>query len=89
MKTLLTTCLFAALMAATAGTAPAAAREYLVSQSDVCLASCRANAEYCRTLCSDPEEQAQCIVGCDKGECKANCDKFEASCKQRCQNTGG
>jgi predicted metal-binding membrane protein len=90
---LIATFLSGALIAATTTAIPAAALpragEYQLSQADACLASCKANVEYCRSLCSNPEEQSQCIVDCGSGECKANCDKFEAACKERCKKAGG
>jgi hypothetical protein len=86
---LLTICLFGTLIMASAAPSPAGTllggADDKVSQADVCQASCRANADACRTQCSDPEEEAQCIVDCDKGECKTNCNNFEAACKQRCE----
>ena len=93
MKTfLLAICMSGTLIAASAAPSPAAnpsrLGEYKLSQADACHTSCRANAEACRTLCSDPEEQVQCIVECDKSACNANCNKFEDACKQRCP-TGG
>jgi hypothetical protein len=94
MKTfLLTTCIFEALMMA--GGAPSLAGdlsrtgEYKLRLADDCATSCRVNADACRTQCSDPEEQAQCIVECDKSACKAKCNKFEDACKQRCPSPRG
>jgi hypothetical protein len=94
MKTmLLTTCMIGALTLAGAAPSPAAnllrVEKYELSQADACKESCRTNANSCREQCSDPEEQAQCIVDCDKSACKANCDKFEDTCKQHCQSPGG
>jgi hypothetical protein len=94
MKTLLLIpCLFGALIMASAAPSLAAnnhrAGEVEISQAEACQASCRANAESCRTQCSDSEEQEQCVVGCDKAACKANCATFEDTCKQRCQQSGG
>jgi hypothetical protein len=93
MKTLLlTTCLSGALIIASAAPSLAAnlhrAGAYEFGQAEACQTSCNANADACRTQCSDPEEQEQCIVDCDKSECKANCATFEDACKQHCQNPG-
>jgi hypothetical protein len=94
MKTfLLAICMSGTLIVASAAPSPAGdlsrPGDYKLSQGDACHTGCRANADACRTLCSDPEEQAQCIVDCDKSACKANCDKFEDACKQRCPKPGG
>jgi hypothetical protein len=62
---------------------------YKLSQAEACQTSCKANADACRSQCSDPEEQEQCIVDCDRVACKENCEKFEYLCKQRCQKPGG
>ena len=93
MKTLLLTpCMFGVLCVVSAAPSPAAnfrrPGEYELSQADVCRANCKANADSCRTQCSDPEEQEQCIVNCDSSACKANCDRFEDVCKQHCQSPG-
>jgi hypothetical protein len=92
MKTFLLTTCFGALMMASGAPSPAGdlsrTGEYKLSQGDACHTSCRVNADACRTQCSDPEEQAQCIVECNKSACMANCAKFERSCNQRCP-TGG
>jgi hypothetical protein len=94
MKTLLlTTCMFGALICASAAPSLAAslprAGEFELSQANGCQASCRVNADACRAQCSDPEEQTQCVVECDKSACMGNCDKFETVCKQHCPSPGG
>ena len=94
MKNLLfAICMSGALIVASDAPSPAAnfspTREYRLTEADACQTSCRTNADSCRALCSDPEEQQQCIVDCDKGECKANCNKFEDNCKRHCQSSGG
>jgi hypothetical protein len=94
MKTfLLTTCVFGALMMASGAPSLAGglsrAGATTLRLADACETNCRTNADACRTQCSDPEEQAQCIVACDKSACKANCNKFEDACKQRCPNPRG
>jgi len=65
------------------------AGETKLSQGDACETNCRTNANACRAQCADPEEQEQCIVDCDKGECKASCEKFERNCNQHCQSSKG
>ncbi|HUZ92113.1 MAG TPA: hypothetical protein VMU78_09470 [Methylocella sp.] len=91
MKTLLlTTCMFGALIAASAAPSLAAnLPEVELSQANGCQASCRANADACRAQCSDPEEQTQCVVECDRSACLGKCNKFEAACKQHCPSPGG
>jgi hypothetical protein len=90
---LLTICMSGALIVASAASSPAAnlprAGEYKLSQADACQTSCKTNADSCRAQCADPEEQEQCIVGCDKGECNANCNKFEDNCKRHCPSSKG
>ena len=54
-----------------------------------CQTLCHTNADACRAQCSDPEEQAQCIVECDKSTCMGNREKFENACKQRCPSPRG
>ena len=93
MKTLLLTlCISGALFVASAAPSSAAnfrrVGEYTLTQTEDCQTSCKAKADSCRTQCSDPEEQEQCIIGCDSSACKTNCDTFEDACKQRCQNPG-
>ncbi len=89
----LTTCMLGALIVGSAAPSPAAnlprAGEYKLSQANTCQTLCHTNADACRAQCSDPEEQAQCIVECDKSTCMGNCEKFENACKQRCQSPGG
>jgi hypothetical protein len=94
MKTLLlTTCMHGALIAASAAPSLAAnlsrAGEFELSQANGCQASCRVNADACRAQCSDPDEQAQCVVECDKSACLGKCNKFEEVCKQHCPSPGG
>ena len=94
MKTfLLTTCIFGALAMASGAPSPAGdlsrTGEHKLSQGDACETNCRTNANSCRAQCADPEEQEQCIVACDKGDCKASCDKFERNCNQHCQSSKG
>jgi len=90
---LLTTCIFGALMMASGARAPAGglsrAGETVLRLADDCATNCRTNANACRAQCAEPEEQEQCIVGCDKGECKASCDKFERNCNQHCPSSKG
>jgi hypothetical protein len=90
---LLAICMSGALSVASAAPSPAAnlprAGEFKLSQADACQTSCRTNADSCRALCSDPEEQEQCIVDCDKGACITNCNKFEDNCKQHCPSSKG
>ena len=89
---LLTTCIFGALMMASGVPSPAGdlsrTGETKLRLAGDCETNCRTNADACRAQCADPEEQAQCIVECDKSTCKANCNKFEDACKGRCP-TGG
>ncbi len=93
MRTLLTNCIFGALMMASG--APSSAGdlsrtgEGTLQLADDCQTYCRANADACRTQCADPDEQAQCIVNCGKADCKAGCDKFERACNQHCPSSKG
>ena len=87
-------CVSLALSAACAVPAAAGyfpgAEKFMLGQSDACTASCLANSNACRTQCGDPEEQEQCIVGdCGISSCKADCQKFEDACRQRCAKVGG
>jgi hypothetical protein len=94
MKTfLLTTCIFGALMTASAAPSPAAnllrTGEHKLTLAGECETNCRTNADSCRAQCADPEEQEQCIVNCGKSECNANCEKFERSCTEHCASSKG
>ena len=94
MKNLLVTlCMSAALIVASAAPSPAAnlprVAEYNLSQADACQTSCKTNADTCRAQCADPEEQEQCIVACGTGECMATCNKFEDNCKRHCPGSKG
>ncbi len=90
MKILFALCMSGALIAGSAAAANLpGSGEYKLSQAEACQASCKANADACRAQCSDPEEQEQCIVDCDRAACKVNCEKFEYLCTKRCQNPGG
>ena len=90
---LLTICMSGALIVASAASSPAVnlpgAGEYKLSQADACQTSCKTNADACRAQCADPEEQEQCIVDCEKGECNGICNKFEDNCKRHCPSSGG
>jgi hypothetical protein len=93
MKTfLLTTCIFGALMMASAaptGAGDSPAGKHKLRLADACETNCRTNADACRAQCADPEEKEQCIVNCGRSECKSGCDKFERSCTQRCPSSKG
>jgi hypothetical protein len=89
-KTLRTTCIFGTLLLASAAAANLSrAGAYELSQADTCQANCRVNTDACNSQCSDPEEQQQCIVNCDKAACQANCKTFEDNCKRHCPSPGG
>ena len=92
MKTfLLTTCIFGALMMASA--APSRAGDLFragrLRLADACETNCRTNADACRAQCADPEEKEQCIVNCGRSECSSGYDKFEHSCIQHCPSSKG
>jgi hypothetical protein len=92
MKTfLLTTCIFGALMTASAAPSRAGdlSRAGQLRLADACETNCRTNANACREQCADPEEKEQCIVNCSKSECNSVCDKFEHSCIQHCPSSNG
>jgi hypothetical protein len=90
---LLTTCMFAALMAASVAPSLAddrsCAGECPIKLAAACQDYCKSNAKTCKDQCSDPQEQEQCIVDCDRSECKAGCSRFEETCIQRCPKPGG
>ena len=88
MKTwLLSLCLALAMTAAMPALAAGGMR---MAQSEACKASCKANADACRTQCGEPEEQEQCIFGdCSPSECKGQCQTFETNCLMRCAKLGG
>ena len=94
MKTfLLTTCVFGALMMASAAPSRAGdlsrAGQHELRLADACETNCQTNANSCREQCADPEEKEQCIVNCSKSECNSGCDKFEHSCIQHCPSSKG
>jgi hypothetical protein len=94
MKTfLLTTCVFGALMMASAAPSRAGdlsrTEQHKLRLADDCETNCRTNANACREQCADPQEKEQCIVNCGGSQCSSGCDKFEHSCIQHCPSSKG